>query len=669
MAAPGITRLHVWDPLEEVDNSQLNAEFDNLLNNLRPQGSDDYSTNLTQSRLQTSPATLATTLAGELERLRYQIAQITGQTYWDQVPLRSLSTESNQPALYFPFDGATADDVYSDTINRGALINLTQVATNTADLNSDDFSSATKKFGNYALALGAGNILAGPARFGQRYQGTLSAWFNNLSPGDYIAYNPQAGIELFVNGSGQLVARIIKATAATETSKATATITGTNTVSGSSTWKHVFMGYGINGYNGSANDVLRMNLDGVAEGTQLSAQTIAANVSDGGIWYFGAKRNDPAWTKYSAFSVTPSTEAVDAWTLTGTAGTVSGGVLTMSHSTTGSYSRTPVVNFANGFTMEAKARITSINAGGAGTSVIDGMTLMQAVDDTNGRSVKATITTMGITLEDHQTGASVTRSKVIYCDTRQWHVYRLVATTATNINFYIDGELRENFTLAATDAGTDLVRFGITGNADSVALSMEYEMFAYVLGSATAPLAVDAGGFLDDIMILRDYIASTATETSLAASKASSVVGRDFIPGLQLTKFMRRDHTGQAGGSTIATGVDVAVVANTECLVPSDGKTPISVELHLSFNAATDDGGIYLFIQPVSTTTSLTNLDNTVMAQYPGVVMRAFDDSSGVIPWTGVLPPGLHKFMLLGCSAGAFTSEFELPYLMWRVST
>lgn len=60
----------------------------NIINNgLIPVGIEDYSTNDAQAQTQTDPypaATLskATDLAGEITRLRYQIAQILGETYW-----------------------------------------------------------------------------------------------------------------------------------------------------------------------------------------------------------------------------------------------------------------------------------------------------------------------------------------------------------------------------------------------------------------------------------------------------------------------------------------------------------------------------------------------------------------------------------------------------------
>jgi hypothetical protein len=81
-------RIHTW--IAEVLNyAALNAEFDNILNNLGPTGISGYSTTVTQMRTDTDPGevgteSLAPSLAGEIERLRYAIREIKGTdaTYW-----------------------------------------------------------------------------------------------------------------------------------------------------------------------------------------------------------------------------------------------------------------------------------------------------------------------------------------------------------------------------------------------------------------------------------------------------------------------------------------------------------------------------------------------------------------------------------------------------------
>lgn len=91
-------RVHVWDSLEVLTNEALNEEFDNILENLTPSGVDDYSVNTTQMRLTTDPGepgseSLADSLAGEIERLRFVVKEMKGSgvTQWYETAGASLT--------------------------------------------------------------------------------------------------------------------------------------------------------------------------------------------------------------------------------------------------------------------------------------------------------------------------------------------------------------------------------------------------------------------------------------------------------------------------------------------------------------------------------------------------------------------------------------------------
>ena len=94
-------RIKTWVDAEDVEFSDLNAEFDNILNNMNPSGIGDYSTNAAQMRTQTDPGTfgsesLATSLAGEIERLRYVISRIIdgdNTSWYDTIPVSLSSLE------------------------------------------------------------------------------------------------------------------------------------------------------------------------------------------------------------------------------------------------------------------------------------------------------------------------------------------------------------------------------------------------------------------------------------------------------------------------------------------------------------------------------------------------------------------------------------------------
>lgn len=95
-----LPRIKIWQATEDVTNTDLNAEFDNILNNLTPQYVNGWSTNTTQMRNVTSPGSvgsesLATSLSGEIERIRYVLKQITGNTQWYSAPASTISSLAN----------------------------------------------------------------------------------------------------------------------------------------------------------------------------------------------------------------------------------------------------------------------------------------------------------------------------------------------------------------------------------------------------------------------------------------------------------------------------------------------------------------------------------------------------------------------------------------------
>lgn len=74
-----------------------NADHQNHIDNHIPNQMDDYSSTVGQMQTQTDPGesgseSQPTTLAGELERLRYAIAEIKGTTYWYETAATDLAS-------------------------------------------------------------------------------------------------------------------------------------------------------------------------------------------------------------------------------------------------------------------------------------------------------------------------------------------------------------------------------------------------------------------------------------------------------------------------------------------------------------------------------------------------------------------------------------------------
>lgn len=93
-------RLKTWSSTEDVTNTDLNAEFDNIIDHAMPAYIDAYSANVSQMQATTDPGevgteSLATTLAEEIKRIRFTLKEITGKNQWYESPIASLAGLSN----------------------------------------------------------------------------------------------------------------------------------------------------------------------------------------------------------------------------------------------------------------------------------------------------------------------------------------------------------------------------------------------------------------------------------------------------------------------------------------------------------------------------------------------------------------------------------------------
>lgn len=82
-----------------------NADHVNHITYNTPAGLDDYSSTVSEMQVQTDPGEVgsesqATSTAGELERLRYAIAEMKGTSYWYESPNGALSDPSGNHILY-----------------------------------------------------------------------------------------------------------------------------------------------------------------------------------------------------------------------------------------------------------------------------------------------------------------------------------------------------------------------------------------------------------------------------------------------------------------------------------------------------------------------------------------------------------------------------------------
>lgn len=91
------SRVKTWVSNEVLTAANLNAEFDNIINNLAADKVSGASGSVSDMQAVSDPGGLGTEsqasdLAGEFKRLRYKIKQLMNGAYWYSTPLGSLST-------------------------------------------------------------------------------------------------------------------------------------------------------------------------------------------------------------------------------------------------------------------------------------------------------------------------------------------------------------------------------------------------------------------------------------------------------------------------------------------------------------------------------------------------------------------------------------------------
>lgn len=137
------SRIKNW-VAEILTYADLNAEFNNILTNLTPAGVDDASTNAPAMQATADPypgasESLATSLEGELQRIRYVLAQITGETYWYVDPdttLAAIATAHTEVVLTKQLVGFTVTGgTTSKTLTVSDTMTLTGYAS-TAEINT-----------------------------------------------------------------------------------------------------------------------------------------------------------------------------------------------------------------------------------------------------------------------------------------------------------------------------------------------------------------------------------------------------------------------------------------------------------------------------------------------------------------------------------------------------
>lgn len=602
----GFARLKVWTDLEILTDEDLNAEFDNILNNLDAINIGGYGDSVPEMQTQLDPGDLGTevltdNLAEDIQELRFVIARIIGKDYWYETPDRTLGTETDTSSLvsYFPMNcpDQNTESGFGDIINRGGIINaVSQVGEN---ISEDNMDTTNKKFGNSSFTMDAPTeCLAFSEKYGSFLQSSMALHFRNLGASAAILANPLTQMEVKLDSSGLAVFTTKAATAATDSTKNSFTVTGAANRALNSSWQHLAIRFALNGVNGSGTDKLNMLIDAANEGTQLNSQTIPVNGSPIGKWFLNGRLNNPSFGKFSAMSVLPTAEAANAWSLTASSvageGTVSSGVLTLNSPAIQTnfikYERSTIdggsqIIDLNQFCMDIKMKVGVNNPPPSVTNnPYRSVVALRVRDDSMDRSFKVNFHKNGLAIENNSEAAE-SAIGYIACDLTRYTHIRLITTGATDpiLKVYINGCLEGQFVINDSDVTAgDIVKFGHDQVSSGSVLSY-WEYVALYSGAAanSPPVIGGAQGNFDDLVVLKSIITDESIAL-LSERSGQAVFGSDKTDRLELpTDFVSPQETSSAVSgqnyARIASGI-LAPFAS-QLFFASDGKTPIDVSI------------------------------------------------------------------------------------------
>lgn len=126
-----------WVTGEVLTASDLNNSFSTAANGADPSSTNDYSATTAQMRVTTDPypastESLATTLSGELERIRFTLLGLTGKTYWYQPPDATIANLMSGTTVFAGAKSFSSAVTITATTNQLVLSGPTRTVTLTA---------------------------------------------------------------------------------------------------------------------------------------------------------------------------------------------------------------------------------------------------------------------------------------------------------------------------------------------------------------------------------------------------------------------------------------------------------------------------------------------------------------------------------------------------------
>lgn len=604
---PGISRVKTWIGREVLVYSDLNDEFDNIINNLEASNVDGYSASVAQMRETANPGgigteSLALRISDELKRIRFALSRIVGKTYWYEAPSRSLQTLYSDADLYFqvsPYLGTLdINEAISETILAGYY-------------DSDGFNDANwldttnKKMSDTAFALkndaaDSRYFIVNTSKTSSR-SGTISLWFRNFASNDTIFLNPLSGLRLYLNANGFLKLDQEVQTAATASTKVVQSITGTSSLSGSTSFNNVIIRYK---YGNTASDQVDLLLNGVLVGS-ISGSALPVNVP-------GAPNNKTVLfgnrTSYTgtynsplAFPLGQLSSLPSGWTSGGAGGTLqisNDGMLTITGSAVTNTAYLVNSSLAslptNGQSVELKFKLgANVATAVAVTDVPNVGAPFEIALHNNGAGKGIFVRVLHDEIYfNRSSGLGINTSDppllTIAHNFTDWtHLYVVMKSATTFV--FINGELKGSFSTPADTTASNRVAFGKIQSASTVLSEVSVEYFTVGDNSTANPdyfqENISNVQQISDPCFIRGFITDSATISSLQTSSPFSLFGKSARLSNNVI-----NRTFGIGVSVPTTQVlSVGAVADFY----SDGITPVKISANFSCRPSAATAGTY----------------------------------------------------------------------------
>jgi hypothetical protein len=604
---PGIVRVKTWVPREVLVYSDLNDEFDNIINNLEASNVDGYSSTVAQMQETTDPGTvgsesLALTISDEIERLRFAISRIIGKTYWYETPSRSLQTTFVDADLYLQASPYLGNLSIQEATQESILAGYYD-ADGFDDLNWID--SVNKKMPDTAFAFK--NDPADPRYFymdmskTSASSATLSFFFRNFSSNDTIYFNPLTGLRLYLNANGYIKLDQETSDSITNGTKISYSIVGTVSLAGLSTFTNVIVRYR---YGNVGTDQVDLLVNGVLVGS-ISGNALPINqptAPAAKAVIFGSRT--PNAPLYSLTFPSGNLPAANGWTRTNTAGgseSAAAGILTIgaaAASDTNFYTRSSATaSFpsgslpTNGQFIEMKFKFGNNVASTDGVSVGApfGFYLHNA---TTGVGVVCRITPDEIffnrpgTTTDLPLNTDGPLLSVAHNFTQWTHIFFVMRPTITYV--FINGEIKGSFVTPADTTANNEIKFGkVTTSNVAPTIQIEYVYVGNVAGSNPDYYSENVTNVqqISDPCVMRGFITDSATIAALQTSSPFSLFG----------KSERKSCNVSSRAFWLATSVPTATSSLIGAVAnfTSDGITPTSICCQIFSRPQASTAGAY----------------------------------------------------------------------------